>query len=72
MNTRCAPGKAGIPYGVVADSGVVLDRETHRRQQLTPALTLPQARYELSLLLLEVLCTPGVDYICRQVQRQSG
>jgi SRSO17 transposase len=44
--------------------------ETHRGQQLTPALTLPQARYGLSLLLLEVFCTPGVDYICRQVQRQ--
>jgi SRSO17 transposase len=44
--------------------------ETHRSQQLTPALTLPQVRYGLSLLLLEVYCTPGVDYICRQVQRQ--
>src|SRR6266498_5811063 len=44
--------------------------ETHRGQQSTPALTLPQIRYGLSLLLLEVYCTPGVDYICRQVQRQ--
>ena len=44
--------------------------ETHRGQQLTPALTLPQVRYGLSLLLLEVFCTPGIDYICRQVQRQ--
>jgi SRSO17 transposase len=44
--------------------------ETHRGQQLTPALTLPQVRYGLSLLLLEVCCTPGVDSICRQVQRQ--
>jgi len=44
--------------------------ETHRGQQLTPALTLPQVRYGLSLLLLEVYCTPGVDSICRQVQRQ--
>jgi SRSO17 transposase len=44
--------------------------ETHRGQQLTPALTLPQVRYGLSLLLLEVYCRPGVDYICRQVQRQ--
>jgi SRSO17 transposase len=44
--------------------------ETHRGQQVTPALTLPQVRYGLSLLLLEVFCTPGVDYICRQVQRQ--
>jgi hypothetical protein len=44
--------------------------ETHQGQQVTPALTLPQVRYGLSLLLLEVFCTPGVDYICRQVQRQ--
>jgi len=44
--------------------------ETHQGQQVTPALTLPQVRYGLSVLLLEVFCTPGVDYICRQVQRQ--
>src|SRR5215813_12776947 len=44
--------------------------ETHRGQQWTPALTLPQVRYGLSLLLLEVFCTPGVDCLCRQVQRQ--
>jgi len=44
--------------------------ETHRGQQFTPALTLPQVRYGLSLLLLEVYCTPGTDYICRQVYRQ--
>jgi SRSO17 transposase len=44
--------------------------ETHRGQQLTPALTLPQVRYGLSLLLIEVFCTPGIDYICRQVHRQ--
>jgi SRSO17 transposase len=44
--------------------------ETHRGQQLTPALTLPQVRYGLSVLLLEVFCTPGVDSICRHVQRQ--
>jgi len=44
--------------------------ETHRGQQVTPALTLPQVRYGLSLLLLEVYYTPGVDDICRQVQRQ--
>jgi SRSO17 transposase len=41
--------------------------ETHRGQQWTPALTLPQVRYGLSLLLLEVFCTPGIDYICRHV-----
>jgi SRSO17 transposase len=44
--------------------------ETHRGQQLTPALTLPQVRYGLSLLLLEVFCTPSIDYVCRQVHRQ--
>jgi SRSO17 transposase len=44
--------------------------ETHRGQQWTPALTLPQVRYGLSLLLLEVFYTPGIDSICRQVQRQ--
>ena len=32
-----------------------LIRETHRGQQWTPALTLPQVRYGLSVLLL-VLC----------------
>jgi len=44
--------------------------ETHRGQQVTPALTLPHVRYGLSVLLLEVCCTPGLDSICRQVQRQ--
>jgi hypothetical protein len=44
--------------------------ETHRGQQLTPALTLPQVRYGLSLLLLEVFCTLSVPSICRHVQRQ--
>jgi SRSO17 transposase len=44
--------------------------EAHRGQQWTPALTLPQVRYGLSMLLLEVYCAPGIDYICRQVQRQ--
>jgi SRSO17 transposase len=44
--------------------------ETRRGQQVTPALTLPQVRYGLSLLLLGVFYTPGVDDICRQVQRQ--
>ena len=48
----------------------VLITETHRGQSLTPALTLPQVRYGLSLLLLEVFSTPGVDSICSQVQRQ--
>jgi hypothetical protein len=44
--------------------------ETHRGQQVTPALTLPQVRYGLSALLLEVYGTPGTDSICRQVSRQ--
>jgi len=44
--------------------------ETHRGQQVTPALTLPQVRYGLSLLLLAVFCPLGVDDICRRVQRQ--
>jgi len=44
--------------------------ETHRGRSLTPALTLPQVRYGLSLLLLAVLCPLGVDDICRRVQRQ--
>ena len=44
--------------------------ETHRGQQLTPALTLPQVRYGLSMLLLEAFLTLGVSSICRHVQRQ--
>jgi SRSO17 transposase len=44
--------------------------ETHRGQQLTPALTLPQVHYGLSVLLLEVFCTLSVPYICRQVHRR--
>ena len=44
--------------------------ETHRGQQATPALTLPQVRYGLSVLLMEVFCTSTVAYICRQVHRQ--
>ena len=52
------------------DPSAEFNGETHRGQQVTPALTLPQVRYGLSVLLLEVFCTPGIDYICRQVQRQ--
>src|SRR5262249_33935289 len=33
-------------------------------------VTLPQVRYGLSVLLLEVFYTPGIDYLCRQVHRQ--
>jgi SRSO17 transposase len=44
--------------------------ETHRGQQLTPALTLPQVRYGLSMLLLEGCCALSIASICRHVQRQ--
>ena len=44
--------------------------ETHRGQQWTPALTLPQVRYGLSVLLLETFLKPGGFSICRHVQRQ--
>jgi SRSO17 transposase len=44
--------------------------ETHRGQHVPSALTLPQVRYGLSLLLLEVFCPPGIDSSCRPVQRQ--
>jgi len=44
--------------------------ETHRGQQVTPALTLPQVRYGLSVLLMEAFLTLDVSYICRQVSRQ--
>ena len=37
--------------------------ETHRGQSLTPALPLPQVRYGLSLLLLEVFDTPCGLYL---------
>jgi SRSO17 transposase len=47
-----------------------LIEETHRGQQMTPALTLPQVRYALSVLLLEAFLTLGVSYICRQVHHQ--
>jgi len=44
--------------------------ETQRGQQITPALTLPQVHYGLSMLLLEAFLTLGVSSICRHVQRQ--
>jgi SRSO17 transposase len=44
--------------------------ETHRGRQLTPALTLPQVRYGLSVLLMEAFLTLGVPSICRHMQRQ--
>jgi SRSO17 transposase len=47
-----------------------LVNETHRGQQLTPALTLPQVRYGLSLLLLKRFCALSIASIRRHVQRQ--
>lgn len=44
--------------------------KTYQGQQVTSALTLSQVRYGLSVLLLEGYCAPGIDHICRQVQRQ--
>ena len=44
--------------------------ETHRGQQFTPALMLPQVRYGLSMLLLEGFCTLSIPSICRHVHRQ--
>jgi hypothetical protein len=44
--------------------------ETHRGQQCTPALTLPQVRYGLSILLLGVFCTLSIASVYRQIQRQ--
>jgi len=35
-----------------------------------PALTLPQVRYGLGLLLLAMFCPLGVGYIYRRVQHQ--
>ena len=56
--------------GTTEKSVWFLVTETHRGQQLTPALTLPQVRYGLSVLLLEVFCTLSIASICRHVQRQ--
>jgi hypothetical protein len=47
-----------------------LSGETHRGQPWTPALTLPQVRDGLSVLLLEVFCTLTIPSIGRHVHRQ--
>src|SRR5713101_3110298 len=52
------------------DPSAEFNEETHRGQQWTPALTLPQVRYGLSVLLMEVCCTLSLPSICRHVQRQ--
>src|SRR5713101_3896693 len=69
---RCVPGRAGIIHHMALSLIAVwfLLGETHRGQQVTPALTLPQVRYGLSVLLMEVFSTLSIPYICRQVQRQ--
>jgi len=46
-----------------------LSSEPRQGQQSTPTLTLPHVRSGLSLLL-EVYCTPTIDYLCRHVYRQ--
>src|SRR5262249_4297918 len=79
---RCK-GEAGVdayqgrPWGgwqhhmtLTLIAGWVLMSGNHRGEQLPPALSLPPVRYGLSMLLLEVFCTPGMDSICHQVQRQ--
>jgi hypothetical protein len=57
------------PLGLSLSAVWVVIGETHRGQQFTPALTLPHVRYGLSVLRLEVFCTPGIDSLCRQVYR---
>jgi hypothetical protein len=52
------------------DPSAEFNEETHRGRQWTPALTLPQVRYGLSVLLMEMFCTSGIDSICRHVHRQ--
>jgi hypothetical protein len=52
------------------DPSAEFNEETHRGQQWTPALTLPQVRYGLSVLLMAVFCTLSIPSICRHVQRQ--
>jgi len=47
-----------------------LIEETHWGRQWTPALTLPQVRYGLSVLLMEMFCTLSIPSICRHVYRQ--
>src|SRR5437867_10018546 len=42
------------------DPSAEFNGETHRGQQVTPALTLPQVRYGLSVLLMEVFCTLSI------------
>src|SRR6267154_608907 len=69
FHPRCVDDPCAPPWlSLIAEW--CLMGETLLGQPWTPALRLPQVRYGLSLLLLEVFYTPGVDSICRQVQRQ--
>jgi len=52
------------------DPSAEFNEETRRGQQWMPALTLPQGRYGLSVLLLEAFLTLDMPSICRHVQRQ--
>jgi hypothetical protein len=51
----------------LADAGTL---EAQASWDATDALTLPQVRYRLSVLLMEVFCTLNIPYLCRQVHRQ--
>ena len=59
-----------VTTGVSLSTVWCLSGATPRGQPWTLVMTLPHGRYGLSLLLLEVFYTPGVDSVCRQVQRQ--
>src|SRR5262249_18898581 len=56
--------------GVTPKAGLVFVNENHPGAAPAPALTLPQVRYGLSMLLLEEFCALSIASICRHVQRQ--
>ena len=65
------PGQGGQHHLALSlMAGWCLLGETHRGPKVPPALPLPPGRYGLSLLLLERYGPPGIDDICRPVQRQ--
>jgi hypothetical protein len=73
LGDACQRPKAFVGLGKEGETAIAvwfLISDTHRGQQWTPALTLPQVRYGLSVLLLETFLTLGVSSICRRVQRQ--
>jgi hypothetical protein len=75
---RCFPDRQQLyqrtrrgPHGASRATNLCISPVAYSASYFTgAALTLPQVRYGLSLLLLEVFCTPGLDYICRQIHRQ--